>query len=389
MEHGMYTVEVVKSEQELIAVKDEWKKLLHEVPAHEFHQHPDNIHLLLTLVYSETCLRIFLIRKNGVLCCIAPFFLMQTRFKLSLGIINLWKLPIRQYKLYGTCLIFSQQAEHQACLDALASSLHDRQKEYDLIYMESLAYSSPLYTLKKPLSGFKVYPFSAKKNVVRGLRTCNDFSEYLSTFRKKKRYNLKRNVRILSDAVNNDYNMEKVSRPEQVEKFLVAVDYIYERCWQKNAYGSHQHSTAENIAYHQSIARLGWLRSYLLICSGKPAAYIIGYQYKGRYYYEYIGYDQNWSQLSPGTVLTYLMIEDLHRSDRPEILDFGYGENTYKQIFGNYSYEADNTGVVRKGSKMHVVMLVQLALSRLYISVSEILAKTGLDKKARKLLKRR
>lgn len=384
----MYTVDVIESEDGLLAVRDEWIKLLHETPAHEYHQHPDNIHLLLKHVYSETKIRIFLIRKNGVLCCIAPFFLMQSEFKLTLGIINLWKFPIQQYKLYGTCLVFAERTDHKACLSALSGALHIRRKEYDLVYLESIAYRSPLYTLEKPLPGFKVYPFSTRKNVVRGLHTSNSFSEYLSSFRKKKRYNLNRNVRLLSDAVEKDYSMERITHPDQVEKFLNAVDHVYERCWQKKTYGSHQHGTVENITYHQSIARLGWLRSYLLICAGSPVAYIIGYQYEGRYYYEYIGYDRAWAHLSPGTVLTYLMIEDLHNFNRPKILDFGYGENTYKQIFGNFSYEANNTGVVKNGSKMHLAMLVQLALSQLYISVYEILIKTGLDKKARKLLKR-
>ncbi len=384
----MYAVDVIESEKELLAVRDEWKNLLREAPTHEFHQNPDNIHLLIKNVYTDTRIRIFLVRQNGVLSCIAPFSLMQGEFKLSLGIINLWTFQIHQYKLYGTCLIFSGQTNQQECLRALASALRDRWREHDLIYMESLAYSSPLYTLKAPLPGYRIYPFSAKKNVVRGLHTSNDFSEYLATFRKKKRYNLNRSVRILGDAVGGNYCVEKITCPEQVEAFMNAVDYIYERCWQNKTYGSHQHNTTENIAYHQSLARLGWLRSYLLRCSGKPAAYIIGYQYESRYYYEYIGYDQQWNHLSPGTVLTYLMIEDLHKSDRPEILDFGYGENTYKQIFGNYSYDANNTAVLRTRSKIHLVMLAQLALSRLYIVISELLAKAGLDKKARKLLKK-
>ncbi len=384
----MYTVDVVESESDLLAVRKEWKKLLHEAPEHEFHQTPDNIHLLLKHIYTDTRIRIFLIRKNGVLQSIAPFSLMQGKFKLSLGIIRLWKFHIRQYKLYGTCLIFSGQADQEKCLHALAGELSTRKEEHDLVYLESLARNSPLYRLKDPLPGYKIYPFSAKKNMVQGLRTSNSFQEYLSTFRKKKRYNLKRNIRVLSDAVKGDYQMEKICRPEQVESFMTAVDYIYERCWQRKTYGPHKHGTPGNIAYHQSLSRLGWLRCYLLTCSGKPAAYIIGYQYERRYYYEYIGYDQKWSHLSPGTVLTYLMIEELHSVDRPEILDFGYGENTYKKIFGNYSYEADNTAVARKYSRMHFTMLTQLFLSRLYIFVSGLLIKTGLDKKIRKSLKR-
>jgi len=83
------------------------------------------------------------------------------------------------------------------------------------------------------------------------------------------------------------------------------------------------------------------------------------------------------------------MIEDLHTLDRPELLDFGYGENLYKQIFGNCSYEANNSYLVRRNSPMRVAVLVQLGLSQLYCSVSPFLAKTGLDKRIRRRLRQR
>ncbi len=388
MESGSYTIEVIETGDDLNRCREEWLNLLDKVPTHEFHQNPDNIQMQLAHTCGGTRLRIFLIRKGGTLCCIAPFALVKGQFRLSLGIIPLWRFSLHQYRLYGTNLILAKQADPQGCLYALAEALRKRQNEYRLIYIESLPYSSPLYRANNPLPGFRIYPAGAKRNIVWGLRTSNSFAEYLSTFRKKRRYNLNRSVRLLGEAFQGDYSIEKVTRPEQVEEFLVAVDAIYENCWQKNTYGAFRHSTPGNIAYHRSLARSGWLRSYLLRGGGTPVAYIIGYQYRSRYYYEYIGYDQKWGKLSPGTVLTYRMIEDLHTHDRPEILDFGYGDSSYKRLFGNFSHEANYTHIVPGSSPMRMVLLVQLGLSRLYDTISRILIRTGLDKKARKVLKR-
>ncbi len=385
----MYAVDLIESEEQLISCKDEWERLLEEARSHEYHHHPDNVLLLLKHLFRDTRLRVFLIRKGDRLCCIAPFFLMHGRFSLKLGSVPLWNRHIHQYKLLGTELVFRQDAEPGPCLHALANTLSERREEYDLVYLESLAFESPLYTLEDPLPGFTLYPASIRRNVVRGLRTSNSFAEYLATLRKKRRYNLKRNLRKLEQATEGNYHMEKVTDAEQVETFLKAVDHIYERCWQRHSYGAYRHLTEGNVAYHQGLARLGWLRSYLLYCSHEPVAYIIGYQYQGRYYYEYIGYDQAWSDLSPGTVLTYLMIEDLHTLDRPELLDFGYGENQYKQIFGNCSHEANNSYLVRRNSPMRISVMAQLGLSRLYCSASPFLAKTGLDKRIRKRLRQR
>ncbi|GEM_PF-3437021 len=385
----MYAVDLIESEEQLNSCKDEWEELLQEARSHEYHHHPDNVLLLLKHLFRDIRPRIFLVRRNGSLCCIAPFFLMRGRFSLKLGSIPLWSRHVHQYKLLGTELVFGRDAEPAPCLRALAKTLSERRGEYELVYLESLARESPLYSLENPLPGFALYPASIRRNVVRGLRTSNSFAEYLATLRKKRRYNLKRNLRKLEQATEGNYHMEKVTDADQVETFLSAVDHVYERCWQRHSYGAYRYLTEGNVAYHRGLARLGWLRSYLLYCRHEPVAYIIGYQYRGRYYYEYIGYDQAWSDLSPGTVLTYLMIEDLHTLDRPELLDFGYGENQYKQIFGNCSHEANNSYLVWRNSPMRIAMKAQLGLSRLYCSISPVLVKTGLDKRIRKRLRQR
>ncbi len=385
----MYTVDILESGDELLSFRDEWQELLNDSDSHEFHHHPDNIHLLISHLRKEMQPRIFFIRKNNILQCIAPFSLMQDEFRLGIGTVTLLKLPVQEYKLHGTRIIFSRKADLQGCLKALADELKRRQKEFNLIYLESLSHDSPFYTLDDPLPGFTVYPESSKKNVVRGLRTKNNFAEYLATFRKKRRYNLKRNLRLIEEAANGNLYMEKIEKPDQVEGFFKAVDQIYEKCWQRRIYGTYHHYSKGNIAYHKGIANLGWLRSYLLYCDGEPVAYIIGYQYQNRYYYEYIGYDRTWGKLSPGTVLTYLMIEDLHSHNRPEILDFGYGENIYKQIFGNFSYEATNTYIVPKLSRIRLAAQGQLTLSRLYFLLFSLLTKTGLDQKIRRRLRQR
>ncbi|HFC53073.1 MAG TPA: GNAT family N-acetyltransferase [Gammaproteobacteria bacterium] len=384
----MYAIEVIESEEQLAARKDEWEAFLRDAPAHEYHHHPANIGLLLRHLYTDTSLRVFLIRKEGTLCCIAPFSLERSHFNLKFGTVTLWNNAVHQYTLLGTRIVFATGADPGPCLGILAEELRGRRDEYDLIFMESLSYGSPLYTIENPLPGFSIYPISIHKNVVRGLRTSDSFSEYLATLRKKRRYNLKRSVRMLERAAGKDYRVERITGAAQVEGFLEAVDYIFVRCWQRHTHKGYRHLTDGNVAYHQGLANLGWLRSYLLYCKQQPVAYVIGYQYRGRYYYEYIGYDQAWAEFSPGTILTFLMIEDIHTVDRPEILDFGFGENVYKQIFGNYSYEANNSYLVLRDSRMRIAAQAQLELSRVYCSIYPALVKCGLDRPIRKVLRR-
>ena len=55
----------------------------------------------------------------------------------------------------------------------------------------------------------------------------------------------------------------------------------------------------------------GWFRSYLLFCGETPCAFLGGYQWKGRYYIDEIGFDPAFTKHSPGTVLQMMAIQDM------------------------------------------------------------------------------
>jgi CelD/BcsL family acetyltransferase involved in cellulose biosynthesis len=55
------------------------------------------------------------------------------------------------------------------------------------------------------------------------------------------------------------------------------------------------------------------------------------------FHYSDIAYDESHSALSPGKVLLYLLIDDLHRWNVPAVINFGVGEAGYKRHFGSRS----------------------------------------------------
>ena len=89
--------------------------------------------------------------------------------------------------------------------------------------------------------------------------------------------------------------------------------------------------------------RMGWLRCYLLECGGKPAAFMLAYQYGGCFYYTDVGYDPGFARWSAGSVLQLLVMEDLYeKPDRPDVFDFATGYGEHKARFGNASREEAN-----------------------------------------------
>ena len=84
-----------------------------------------------------------------------------------------------------------------------------------------------------------------------------------------------------------------------------------------------------------SLAQAGCLRAYLLKCGGKSCAFVIGYQYQDVLQFEQTAYAAEFASFSPGSVLYYLMLEDLCEYRRPTLVNHGVGVSPHKQLFSN------------------------------------------------------
>ena len=85
-------------------------------------------------------------------------------------------------------------------------------------------------------------------------------------------------------------------------------------------------------------ASQGWLRAYVLYVADRPCAYWIGNRYQDVFYGDFIGYDASYGKYAPGKFLMLKGIEDFCKDGITEI-DFGLGDATYKQGFGNSQWE--------------------------------------------------
>ena len=81
--------------------------------------------------------------------------------------------------------------------------------------------------------------------------------------------------------------------------------------WQDDILGNRISDSDEQRAWCERLAKTGLLRSYLLKCGERLRAFVIGYQFNGVFHYAEIGYDREFSEHSPGTVLLHLLIQDL------------------------------------------------------------------------------
>lgn len=193
----------------------------------------------------------------------------------------------------------------------------------------------------------------------------NAFEEYLAKFTAKQRYNLKREVRLLTARGDGRLELRRVERAVDVPLFLQDAGQAYRRSWQFRELGPQSVLEPSQPQRLSDLARRGILRCYSLTCGDEPCAFVLGYQFHGVYHAVEIAYDQMFAEYSPGAVLFYLMIEDLISCNRPDCVHFGIGDSDYKRRFANRHDEDASILLLRNTASNRVRSVLHRAFGRL------------------------
>jgi hypothetical protein len=175
-------------------------------------------------------------------------------------------------------------------------------------------------------------PFGVRKWQL--LRIHGSFEDYLGRLGSKSRYNLRKSVRKMED-LGKPLRLEGVERSDQVPRFLEMAVGVSRNSWQHQKLGPR---ISDSDAARRKMADLvdrGLLRAYLLFSGEEPLAFSVAHQYRGVVNSQEMGYHQDFAQYSPGKVLLYLIIQDLHADGSVTLLNFGMGDAEYKRWFAD------------------------------------------------------
>jgi len=279
---------------------------------------------------------------------IVPILIGQYWLRFDISAQALWKTPLNTAYILGSQPLVPH---HENIYDMLFASIWEDFPDCDCVYIDSLPTDSFLWNyLKKVGTERKNYLLYIPDGVrpYHSLLLPPTFDEYLSNFKRKKRYNLERQVKMLRDYGDGKLDMIRVDSEDRIQDFLEGAVSISQNSWQQTRIGTRIDNSPQRHAKLADLAERGLLRSYLLICGEKPCAFILGYQFRDVYHYVEIAYDQSFTKFSPGTVLLYLLIEDLIRHNAPQKVNFGVGHASYKQEFGNIHNEDASVLLLRK-----------------------------------------
>jgi CelD/BcsL family acetyltransferase involved in cellulose biosynthesis len=240
--------------------------------------------------------------------------------------------------------------EDRALYARLCETLLDPRLGCDAIYLDTAPVESAFRRFAAEGAGalglLTYFPYGARPWHL--VRFPAREEEYFSQLKAKQRSELKRRTKKLSEHCGGQLELVRVEGVGEVEAFVADAAKVSRNSWQHEVIGTRVADSVEQSARLRSMAEGGLLRSYLLRCGERPCAFALGYQHGDTYHGVEIGYDRDFTHLSPGMVLYHLLVGDLFSHRTPTLLNFGRGDADYKQRFGNVRREDVSIFLMRR-----------------------------------------
>jgi hypothetical protein len=97
-------------------------------------------------------------------------------------------------------------------------------------------------------------------------------------------------------------------------------------------------------------AQMGWLRAGMLYIEDRPCSFWIGTVYDGVFVSDFLAFDPDFRDYSPGSYLLITMIEEFCK-EGVKAIDFGFGPGEYKERFGNSQLRETSVYIFAPGFK--------------------------------------
>ncbi|MBB5018315.1 hypothetical protein HNQ59_001603 [Chitinivorax tropicus] len=254
------------------------------------------------------------------------------------------ELPLKPSMLIGaqnyySCLFgpaYSGQP-NQALFDAMLSLAG--QEQVDLLDLHPLDRESPCYTLLKNAlenNGWWVDEYFCFGNWYLELNG-RRYSEYYESLPSKLKNTLKRKKKALDQAGNARF--EIIENGPDLDRIIADYIRIYNASWKvPEPYQEFM------PGLFKTCAEQGWLRAGVAYVDDEPAAAQLWIVHDKQALIYKLAYDERFSKLSVGSILTAMIMEYVIDRDHVEMIDYLTGDEPYKQDW--MSHRRERWGII-------------------------------------------
>lgn len=370
---------VLTRADELDAIADDWARLLSDKSGYCAEQdlaflrrdYPDRD--------GRSMVRAVVVERNGQVVGVAPLVLLQHvvtwKIRLLRRHITLLRFNVQGARFVGDSFIGARDPVAQrALLDGLLHAC----EQFDVVrFQYTRVDAEPCMTLTSSRhTGHWIWP-TERDTPILTIRLSDDYGTYLrDNLSHKRRHNIRRETKMLEKEEGGPLRMEVSTRPDQVARFLDLVDRVFSRSWHV-ARGANPIRRSETQERLEWLAERGWLRCYMLFKGDEPVSFVLGRQHGGSFRALRTAYVASLAPYSPGKVLWFKVVEDLHRAGEFNELDFGYGDWEYKRIMANGRRTARSFDVVKPSVRNALIWSGPVVYAKLRIGVITRMERSG------------
>jgi ribosomal protein S18 acetylase RimI-like enzyme len=191
----------------------------------------------------------------------------------------------------------------------------------------------------------------------------NSFADYLKKFSKRKRHDLRRNIRKYNKLCGHKKPWKEFQQPNEMDEFYRLALEVAQKAYQDRLFAG---GLAKKDGFDQFLREItelsenGHPLGYVLFRNNKPIAYMVCIVFNKAVHAISMGYDPEYRKLGPGTLLTYYILEDLFKDMNYEFFDFGVGDYEFKKLFSTVNYFCANICFFRFRPKNILIIFFHL-----------------------------
>jgi len=264
----------------------------------------------------------------------------RKRFNFKVGYLSL-------FRPWARCITFSYGAVHgndspentESLVRAVIDSL--KQNEADMAMFSFVPLDMPLYHVALRTPGILSRDTLPAPQGHDSLDIPASIDEVYRRMSRERRKHTKASVKKLEAAPMGEVRIACYQNTSELDDLFRDAEGIAKSTYQRGL----GVGFADNPAVRTRLelgARKGWLRGFVLYLGNRPCAYWIGMLYHGSFVSEYMGYDPEFRQYSPGMVLIMRVIEGFCNragGDVVKELDFGLGHAEYKGVLCSKTWQ--------------------------------------------------
>jgi hypothetical protein len=216
----------------------------------------------------------------------------------------------------------------ESWLDELFSTVLERHPQRLPLKLDNVPVDSHLYdylfSSQFIRNSFIVYQVPWAKRI-QTITLEPSYDQFLARYSSKKRYNLRRQFRLLETKAGGGIALRRCESTADVPAFFEAYRELYES-GNRIQYGTRRWKMAPELRSEMELtSRHGLMLGYLLMAKERPVSCAYGWRLGKVYMLIRTIFDPEYEDVSPGTALLQLMIEDLIKEKRTTLINLGYG----------------------------------------------------------------